>query len=471
MTTERKPISKVATGISGLDQILNGGLPKDRVTLVTGNSGVGKTLLGIEFLVHGMRERNESAGLVTFEEAGPKVTENVRFLGFDLDRFRDKGELAMLAFHVEPLAKDVGYFEFTPFLVLLEDAIVRTGAKRVLIDTIEVLFGMYSDETTMRIELVKLMRWLEDHGVTTIMTGESGKNSLTRFGIEEYASDCVIVLDHRVSEEMSTRRLRVIKYRGSDHGTNEYPFLIGSDGFIVLPITGMLLNYAAPQERVATGVQGLDELLDGGPHRGSVMLISGRPGSGKTSIAMSMVNAACTRGEKCLTVLYEESPLQVERNMESIGINLGQWTYSGALRIWAACPLEFGLENHLATFVGLLDSFNPSIVAIDGLTAFSELGMTREVLKFIARKINVLKSRELTTVITMFGDITPGNSMEMPISRMVDAWIMLRDTEENDARSTSLLITKSRGIHHSNLAHRLTLSNDGVRVASADQGS
>ena len=290
----------------------------------------------------------------------------------------------MMAFKVERLPQeDKGYFDFAPFLVLLEDAIDRTGAKRVVLDTIELLFGAYSDETTMRIELVKLMRWLEDHNVTAIITGESGKDTLTRYGIEEYVSDCVIVLDHRVHDEVSTRRLRVLKYRGSVHGTNEYPFLIGKDGFIVLPVTSMSLDYAVSRKRVTTGVPDIDEMLSGGPYRGSTTLVTGVAGTGKTSIAMSMVNAACARGEKSLVLLYEESAFQLERNMESIGIDLKQWTDSGMLKIWAARPLEFGLENHLAMFTGMLDSFKPAIVAIDGLTAFSRGDFDPDVFIFI----------------------------------------------------------------------------------------
>src|SRR3984885_11114250 len=364
MTTNHKSIPKAETGISGLDQILNGGLPKGRTTLITGNSGTGKTLLGIEFLVNGIREYSENAILVTFEESAPKVTENVSSLGFDLDNLQDAGKLTMMAFKVDPSKKSLGYFDFAPFLVLLEDAIARIGAKRVVLDTIELLFGAYSDATTMRIELVKLMHWLEVHDVTAIITGEGGKNTLTRFGIEEYASDCVLVLDHRIPADVSTRLLRVMKYRGSVHGTNEYPFLIGNDGFIVLPVTSLTLDYAVSWERAPIGVPEIDEMLSGGPYRGSTTLVTGVAGTGKTSVAMSMINTACARGEKSLVLLHEESAPQLERNMASIGIDLKQWTDSGMLKIWASLPQEFGLENHLAMFTSMLESFKPVIVAI-----------------------------------------------------------------------------------------------------------
>jgi len=470
MTTNREAILKSATGISGLDQILNGGLPKGRVTLVTGNAGTGKTVLGIEYLVNGIRHYGENAVLVTFEESAPKVTENVSSLGFDLNSLRDGGKLFMLAFKVDPPEKRKGYFDFAPFLVLLEEAITRTGAKRVVLDTIELLFGVYSDETTMRIEVVKLMRWLEDRGVTAIITGESGTSALTRFGIEEYASDCVIVLDHRVREDISTRLLRVVKYRGSVHGTNEYPFLIGRDGFIVLPVTSMTLDYAASRERVSVGLPEIDEMLSGGAYRGSTTLVTGGAGTGKTSIAMSMVNAACARGEKSLVLLYEESAFQLERDMESIGINLKQWTDSGMLKIWASRPLEFGLENHLAIFLNMLESFNPSIVAIDGLTAFKRQGFDPDVYIFITRKIGILKSRGITTVLTTLKKSAEDESSNMHISSLIDTGILLRNVEKNGERNRILAVTKARGIEHSNQLREFILSSDGIRLVDVYVG-
>jgi circadian clock protein KaiC len=471
MTTERKPMQKTATGISGLDQILNGGLPKGRVTLVTGNSGTGKTLLGIEFLVNGIRQYDENAILVTFEESAPKVTENVSSLGFDLDNLQDDGKLAMMAFKVDPPETSMGYFDFAPFLVLLEEAIARIGAKRVMLDTIELLFGAYSDETTMRIELVKLMHWLEVHDVTAVITGESGKNTLTRFGIEEYASDCVIVLDHRIHADVSTRLLRVMKYRGSVHGTNEYPFLIGKDGFIVLPVTSLSLDYAVSWERAPIGVPEIDEMLSGGPYRGSTTLVTGVAGTGKTSIAMSMVNTACARREKSLVLLHEESAPQLERNMNSIGINLKQWTDSGMLKIWASLPQEFGLENHLAMFTSMLESFKPVIVAIDGLMAFTKGGFDPDVFAFTIRKIGLLKARGITTVLTALGKGVEDESSQLHVSSLIDTGILLRNVEKNGERNRLLVITKSRGTKHSNRLREFILSSDGIQLVDVYVGS
>jgi len=464
MTSDYKTIPKTATGIPGLDQILNGGLPKGRVTLVVGNSGTGKTLLGIEFLVNGIRQHDENAILVTFEESASKVTENVSSLGFDLNNLQDDGKLTVMAFKVDLPEKNRGYFDFSPLLVLLEEAIVCIGAKRVVLDTIELLFGAYSDQTTARIELVKLMRWLEDRGVTAIITGESGNNALTRFGIEEYVSDCVIVLDHRVREEISTRLLRVMKYRGSVHGTNEYPFLIAKNGFIVLPVSSLSLDYAVSRERVSVGVPELDEMLSGGPYRGSTTLVTGVSGTGKTSVAMSMVNAACARGERSLVLLYEESAFQLERDMGSIGINLKRWTDSGMLKIWASRPLEYGLENHLAIFINMLESFKPAIVAIDGLTAFSRGGFDPDVFIFITRKIGILKARGITTVLTTLKKDVEDESSSLHISSLTDTGILLRNIEKNGERNRLLAVTKSRGTAHSNQLREFTLSSDGIRL-------
>jgi circadian clock protein KaiC len=464
-TAQRKPLQKTQTGVPGLDEVLDGGLPKGRVTLVTGNSGTGKTLLGVEFLVNGILQYDENAILVTFEESGLKVTANVGSLGFDLNDLQKAEKLTIMSFKIDPADENTGYFNLAPLLVLLEDAIARTGAKRVVLDTIELLFGAYSDATTTRIELVGLLRWLEDHDVTAIITGESGENSLTRFGIEEYVSDCVIVLDHRVHEEVSTRRLRVLKYRGSAHGTNEYPFLIGKNGFIVLPITSVSLDYAAPCKRVPTGVPELDAMLSGGLYQGSTTLLTGIAGSGKTSLAMALVNAGCARGEKCLVVLYEESAPQLERDMQAIGIDLKRWSDSGMLKIWAARPLEFGLENHLATFNDMLDSFSPAIVVIDGMTAFSKGGFDPEVFFFSTRKIGILKMRGVTTLLTTLANGADDEVGDLHVSSLIDTAIVLRATEKNGERNKVLRVMKSRGTKHSNQARELLISSDGIRLA------
>ena len=382
-------LDRAPTGISGLDQITGGGLPRGRVTLIAGSAGAGKTLLGLQFLVAGARDYGEPGVLLTFEESAAKVADNVRSLGFDLDELQRDGLLAVLSFRVEPTEiVAAGDFDLDGLFVILDDAITRVGAKRVVLDTIEVLFGAFGADSIVRAELSRLARWLEERGVTAIVTGERGDGSITRHGIEEYVSDCVIVLDHRVREEISTRRLRVVKYRGSAHGTNEYPFFISARGFVVLPITSITLGYGAPEERISTGIDRLDHMLGGGIFRGSAVLVSGTGGTGKTSLGAHMVNAACGRGERVLWVLFEESPAQVLRNMRSIGLDLRPWTDAGLLHIWPARPATLGLETHLALLVQLLDEVTPTVTVLDGIASFANGVTAAEVTSMLARVVS-----------------------------------------------------------------------------------
>ncbi len=468
-------LEKAPTGIPGLDQITGGGLPLGRVTLVAGSAGAGKTLLGLNFLVAGARQYGDPGVLMTFEESAAKVALNVRSLGFDLDELQHSGLLAVLAFRVDPSEMvAVGEFDFEPLFAILDDAITRVGAKRVVLDTIEVLFGAFGDDTIVRSELSRLMRWLEDRGVTVVLTGERGNGSaLTRHGIEEYVTDCVIVLDHRVSAEISTRRLRVVKYRGSAHGTNEYPFLISARGVTVLPITSVALNYEASEERISTGIPRLDHMLGGGMFRGSTLMVSGTAGTGKTSLGAHMVNAACARGEQALMVLLEESPEQVLRNMRSIGLDLRPWVEAGLLRIWAARPSAYGLETHLAIFAELIEEKTPSVAVIDGIGSLSngipDNEVNTEVISIVARKIDLLKSRGITSVITALGQ---GREMSVvSMSSMVDTWLLLRNVEANGERNRLLFVLKSRGTAHSNQMREFVLTDHGVELVDVYVGA
>lgn len=468
-------LEKAPTGIPGLDQITGGGLPLGRVTLVAGSAGAGKTLLGLNFLVAGARQYGDPGVLMTFEESAAKVALNVRSLGFDLDELQRSGLLAVLAFRVDPSEMvAAGEFDFEPLFAILDDAIRRVGAKRVVLDTIEVLFGAFGDDTIVRSELSRLMRWLEDRGVTVVLTGERGNGSgLTRHGIEEYVTDCVIVLDHRVSAEISTRRLRVVKYRGSAHGTNEYPFLISARGFTVLPITSVVLNYQASEERVSTGIPRLDHMLGGGMFRGSTLMVSGTAGTGKTSLGAHMVNAACARGEQALMILLEESPEQVLRNMRSIGLDLRPWVEAGLLRIWAARPSAYGLETHLAIFAELIEEKTPSVAVIDGIASLSNgipgTEVNTEVNTIVARKIDLLKSRGITSVITALGQGEEASTVT--VSSMVDTWLLLRNTEANGERNRLLFVLESRGTAHSNQVREFVLTDHGVELVDVYVGA
>ena len=468
-------LEKAPTGIPGLDQITGGGLPLGRVTLVAGSAGAGKTLLGLNFLVAGARQYGEPGVLMTFEESAAKVALNVRSLGFDLDGLQRSGQLAVLAFQVDPSEiVAAGEFDFEPLFAILDDAIRRVGAKRVVLDTIEVLFGAFGDDTIVRSELSRLMRWLEDRGVTVVLTGERGNGSgLTRHGIEEYVTDCVIVLDHRVSAEICTRRLRVVKYRGSAHGTNEYPFLISAHGFTVLPITSVALNYQASAERISTGIGRLDHMLGGGMFRGSTLMVSGTAGTGKTSLGAHMVNAACARGEQALMILLEESPEQVLRNMRSIGLDLRPWVEAGLLRIWAARPSAYGLETHLAIFAELIEEETPSVAVIDGIASLSSgipnTEVNTEMISIVARKIDLLKSRGITSVITALGQGEEVSTMTM--SSMVDTWLLLRNIEANGECNRLLFVLKSRGTAHSNQVREFVLTDHGVELVDVYVGA
>ena len=456
-------LAKAPTGIAGLDQITGGGLPSGRVTLVAGGAGTGKTLLGLQFLVAGARDHAEPGVLLTFEERAAKVAANVRSLGFDLDRLQRDGMLVVLSFQVEPAEIiGTGKFDLEPLFVTLDEAIGRLDAKRVVLDTIEVLFGTFGDDTIVRAELARLTRWLEERGVTAIVTGERGGTGLTRRGIEEYVSDCVITLDHRVREEISTRRLRVVKYRGSAHGTNEYPFLISADGLAVLPITSIVLDYAAPDERISTGVGRLDHMLGGGLFRGSTVLVSGTAGTGKTSLGAHLVHSACVRGERALWVLFEESPQQVLRNMRSLGLDLRSWVDAGLLRIWAARPSAFGLETHLAALARLIEEVAPSVAVLDGIAGLAFGASDPETTSMVARQFDLLKTRGITTMATALGHGAETSTVN--VSSLVDTWLLLRNTETNGERNRLLFVLKSRGTAHSNQVREFLLTGHGIEL-------
>jgi circadian clock protein KaiC len=462
-------LEKAPTGIRGLDQITGGGLPRGRVSLVAGSAGAGKTLLGLEFLVAGAQQYGEPGVLVSFEESVDKVTQNVRSLGFDLDQLQRDGLLVVLAFQVEPTEIiATGAFDLEPLFIILDDAIGRVGAKRVVLDTVEVLFGAFGDDSTIRAELNRLARWLEDRGVTAIVTGERGDGTLTRHGIEEYVTDCVIQLDHRVTEEISTRRLRIVKYRGSAHGTNEYPFVISGRGFSVLPVTAITLDYGASEKRISTGIARLDHMLGGGVFRGSTTLVTGTAGTGKSSLGAHMVNSSCERGERALLVLYEESPDQVLRNMRSLGLDLRHWIDVGLLRIWALRPSSLGLESHLAILIQLIDELDPEVTVLDGVGSLSSTSGA-EAASMVGRKVDMLKSRGITTFVTVLGHGDETSVVSM--SSMVDTWLLLRNVETDGERNRLLFVLKSRGTAHSNQVREFVLTDHGVELVEVYVGA
>ena len=457
-------LPKALTGIDGLDEITQGGLPQGRPTLICGSAGCGKTLLSMEFLVHGAIQYDEPGIFFAFEESSEELKQNVKSLGFDLDKLETEGKLLVDHIHVEPSEiEETGEYDLEGLFIRLGYMIDSIGAKRVVLDTLETLFGGLQNEAILRAELRRLFRWLKDKGVTAVITAERGDGTLTRQGLEEYVSDCVILLDHRVIDQTSTRRLRIVKYRGTSHGTNEYPFLIDEDGFSVLPVTSLGLTHKVYDDRVSTGVARLDTMLSGGIYRGSSVLISGTAGSGKSSLSAHFAKATCERGERCLYMSFEEAPAQIKRNMSSIGLDLQQWEDKDLLRFIATRPTFHGLEMHLTEIHKLVKRFQPTTVIIDPISNFIAAGNIREAQAMLLRLVDFLKAHGITAV---FVNLTTGQvdqeATDMGISSLIDTWILLRDIELGGERNRGMYVLKSRGTAHSNQIREFVIDENGI---------
>jgi circadian clock protein KaiC len=460
-------LPKCPTGIQGFDEITGGGLPRGRPSLLAGHAGSGKTLFSMEFLVRGATAHNEPGVFVAFEERAEELVKNMASLGFDLKALEAKKKVAIDHVRIERREiEETGEYDLEALLIRLGHAIDSIGAKRIVLDTIESLFSGLSNEAILRAELRRLFQWLKDKGVTAVITAERGEDSLTRHGLEEYVADCVILLDHRVTDQVSTRRLRVVKYRGSRHGTNEYPFLIGDDGFFLVPISAMGLEYSVSDERVSTGIGRLDAMFGGkGYFRGSSILISGTPGTGKSSLAATFADATCRRGERCLYFAFEESKDQIFRNMGSIGLELGRWEKRGLLKVHASRPTFRGIEEHLLTMNRLADTFKPSVVVIDPISNLTATGQLSEATALLGRLIDYYKSHGITTLFTSLvskGEIEETSGME--ISSLMDTWILLQDIESGGERNRGLFILKSRGMAHSNQIREHRITGRGVEI-------
>jgi circadian clock protein KaiC len=474
MTHAPAALPKSATGIAGLDEITGGGLPRGRPTLVCGGPGCGKTLLAAEFLVRGAVEFDEPGVFVVFEETAADVMANVASLGFDLAGLVAEGKLYIDHVRVERHEiEEAGEYDLEGLFVRLGHAIGKVGAKRVALDTIETLFAGFNNQGILRAELKRLFQWLKDRGVTAVITAERGATTLSRHGLEEYVSDCVILLDHRVNSQVSTRRLRIVKYRGSMHGTNEYPFLIDEGGFTVVPITSTGLDHPANNERISLGIAGVDEMLGGGVFRGSTLLVSGTAGTGKTTTAAHFADASCRRGEGTLYFAFEESPTQITRNLRSVALDLAPHVESGLLRFLAARPTVYGLEMHLAKILRAVEQFAPHAVVLDPITALLGNAPSEEVRTMITRLIDSLKAREITALFTtLVGMGDPSQEQtDLGISSLVDTWLLLRDIELNGERNRGLYILKSRGMAHSNQIREFVITSNGVHLVPAYVGS
>ncbi|MCX7111664.1 MAG: circadian clock protein KaiC [Proteobacteria bacterium] len=459
---------KAPTGIKGLDEITGGGLPQGRPTLVCGGTGCGKTLLAMEFLVRGATQFDEPGVFMSFEEKFGELSKNFASLGFDLNELVGQNKLAIDYVHIEPSEiEETGEYDLEGLIIRLGYAIDTLGAKRVALDTIEALFSGLSNEAVLRSELRRLFRFLKDKGITAIVTGEQGERTFTRFGLEEYVADCVIFLNHTVSQQIATRRLRIVKYRGSAHGTNEYPFLIDRQGFSVMPISSIGLDHPASTERIPTGIQRLDAMLGGkGYYRGSSILVSGTAGTGKTSLAAHFVDAACRRGERCLYFAFEESQNQIIRNTHSIGLDLGQWVAQGLLQFHNARATLFGLEMHLVAMHRAIDVFNPAVVVVvDPISNLVAAATEAEVKSMLCRMIDYLKMKQITAFCT---DLTSTGGRlawtQVGISSLMDTWLLLQAMETSGERNRGLYILKSRGMAHSNQVREFILTDEGVQL-------
>jgi len=470
MPLDRTPLAllKAQTGIVGLDDITLGGLPSGRPTLICGAAGCGKTLLAMTFLVNGATRFGEPGVFMSFEERAADLAANFASLGFDIDGLVAAGKLAIDHVRVERgEIEETGEYDLEGLFVRLGYAVDTIGARRVVLDTIESLFSGFTDPSILRAELRRLFGWIKDRGLTAVITGERGDGQLTRQGLEEYVSDCVIVLDNRVQEQITTRRLRVVKYRGSAHGTNEYPFLIDAQGISVLPVTSSGLQRPVSDEIIPSGIPGLDAMLrTGGFYRGSSILLSGVAGTGKTTIGSHFVDAACARGERCMFFVLEEGAEEICRNARSIGLDLKQWVERGKLRFEAARPSLYGLEMHLARMHRDLDAFKPDMVVVDPISAFR--GPPTEVHATLLRMLDLLKSRGITTLFTSLRtETTEGEGTDHGLSSLMDVWIKLMDIEANGERNRLLYLVKSRGMSHSNQVREYRVTDSGIELIEA----
>lgn len=460
-------IFKSPTGIDGFDELTLGGLPTGRPSLVCGSAGCGKTLFATTFLVHGARDFNEPGVFVTFEERPDDIAANVASLGFDVADLIAADKISMEHIEIDPSeVAEIGDFDLEGLFLRLELAIDAIGAKRVVLDTIESLFSAFTNQAVLRAEIRRLFDWLKDRGMTTVITAERGDGTLTRQGLEEYVSDCVILLDHRVHNQISTRRMRIVKYRGTAHGTNEYPFLIDRDGFSVLPVSSLGLNHQVFEERIQSGVQDLDAMIDGGGfYRGSSILISGVAGSGKSTLSASFAHAAALRGERAIYFSFEESEEQIVRNMRSIGLDLRPLVAAGNIRFVSARPTFYSLEMHLAIMLREVQKYEPQLVVLDPISAFMESGDRMEVQSMLLRMVDFLKSKGITGVFTHLTHGQDSNvETDAGLSSLMDGWVLMLNREINGEFNRELYLLKARGTSHSNQVREFLMSENGIQL-------
>ncbi len=468
-------LTKVRTGIEGLDEITFGGLPKGRPTLICGTAGCGKTLMAIEFLINGAIKYGENGVFIAFEETPEDLAKNVASLGYNLDQLIADKKIYVDYININPSEMcETGDFDLEGLFIRIQLALDSVKAKRLSLDTLEMIFGGFTNQSILRSELQRLFHWTKERGLSTIITAERGDGTLTRQGLEEYVSDCVILLDHRINDQISTRRLRIVKYRGSVHGTNEYPFLIDETGISILPISSLSLDHEVSAERISSGIPSLDDMLEKkGFYRGSSILVTGTAGVGKTSISAHFANSICKKGKRCLYFAFEESVNQIVRNMKSIGVNLDQWIKKENLKIIANRPSLYGLEMHLVSMHKLIEEFKPDVVIIDPITNLFSIGSQNEITSTLIRLIDYLKSNQITAMMTSLISLGKNADLETSstsISSIIDTWILLRDIELNGERNRGIYILKSRGMAHSNQIREFLITSDGIDLKPVYMG-
>jgi circadian clock protein KaiC len=466
-------VGKSPTGIHGLDEVTRGGLPQGRPTLLCGSAGCGKTLFGMTFLYNGAVQYDELGVFIAFEEQPEDLIKNVGSLSYDIQKLIAEKKLAIDHVEIErSKIAESGEYDLEGLFIRLGFAIDQIGAKRVVVDTIEALFSGLENEQLLRSELRRLFEWLKAKGVTAVITGERGEGTLTRYGLEEYVADCVILLDNRVHDQLSTRRLRIVKYRGSAHGTNEYPFIIDEQGITVMPITSSGLTHEASTERLTSGIPDLDQMLEGkGYYKGSSILVSGMAGTGKSTVAAHFVDATCASGRRCIYFAMEESPSQIIRNMRSIGIDLQKWGDDKLLQFSARRPSLFGLETHLAAMYRDVTDFEPAAVIIDPMSALLGGGAAGDVHTMVLRLVDFLKNRGITALFTNLGVAAGENATtEIQISSLMDTWMLLNNRESDGEHNRQLYLLKSRGMAHSNQVREFVMSSGGITLRPAYVG-
>jgi circadian clock protein KaiC len=458
----------IATGIDGLDFVLQGGLPAGRPTLLRGAAGTGKTVIALTFLCEGIAA-GDSGVLVTFDESPEALLEHAEGFGFPARRHRTEGRLRILDMRPDRNEVQVGdTIELTAVLARIGHALDSTGASRLVVDAIDAMEAGFANSQSLRTELARVFDWIRDRGVTSLITTGEHAEFSARYGLEDYIADCVIALKQEVKHRVMTRVLRVVKRRGRGHGTNEYPFLLDTDGLFLVPVTGSVLGAPVSEQLLSTGIPGLDAMLGGqGIYQGSTVLLSGQAGTGKTSIACSLTQAACAAGIPVLYLSFEESVAELTRNQRSLGIDIGRYLADddrGTLVMLPIRAVELGLEEHLMRAMHLVKRHRPALVVLDPVSSLAGRGDEPGAKEILLRLLHLIKEEGITVVATeLLSDDSQGVS-HLDVSSMIDVWIKLRRHEHNGEMNRLIYVVKARGLPISDQVKEFRITSTGLRI-------